>query len=258
MSDEFKVANQDYSQYGLLALKPIYGLNDAPLAWQLNLRGFLTELGAAQSHLDENAWVWKRKQSQKEHETVLSLVNCEAALTTHVDDLGLSGTAQWREELHNQFLKKYKKVTRQKLPFTHCGCEYEQTGDGYVIRQYEFAQRLEKAEVPKREDSSKLTPEEVTRFRSILGALLWITATRLDVIADVSILQSRVTVAEIKDLKMANDTVDKVKEFADLGLHYRYFCASHLRLVCVHDASAATKTRHYAQEGILIYLAEDF
>ena len=256
MSDEFKVANDDYASYGLLALKPIYGLNDAPLAWQLNLHGFLIELGATQSHLDENAWVWKKKQDTRGAQ--LSLANCEYALTTHVDDLGLSGPAKWRDEMHDRFLKKYKKVTRQTLPFTHCGCEYEQTGDGYLIRQKDFARKLEKAEVPKRDDSSRLTPEEVTTYRSILGALLWITATRLDVIADVSILQSRVTVAEIKDLKLANDTVDKVKEFSDLGLHYRFFRTQHTRLVCVHDASAATKTRHYAQEGILIYLAEDF
>ena len=255
MSDDFKVANDDYSNYGLLALKPIYGLNDAPLAWQLNLHGFLKELGASQSHLDENAWFWKKENAGQSG--TLSLLNCESAITTHLDDLGLSGTAKWREHMYNSFLTKYKKVTRQTLPFTHCGCEYEQTGDGYLIRQQEFAKKLEKAEIPKRDDSSRLTPEEVTLFRSILGALLWITATRLDVIADVSILQSRVTVAEIKDLKLANDTVDKVKEFADFGLHYRYFKTRHRRLVCVHDASAASKTRHYAQEGILIYLADD-
>ena len=71
---------------------------------------------------------------------------------------------------------------------------------------------LQEVPVPEREDDSKLTPAEitVTDLRSILGALLWITTKRLDVIADVSALQARVTVAEVKDVKQANVTLQKV------------------------------------------------
>lgn len=65
--------------------------------------------------------------------------------------------------------------------------------------------------------------------RSVLGALLWITATGLEVVADVSLLQSRVTVAEVKDLKLANTVIDK----ADVGLHYRFFETDFQRIVCV-------------------------
>ena len=52
---------------------------------------------------------------------------------------------------------------------------------------------MKPAPVPSRPDDSKREPHEISDFKSILGALLWITATRLDVIADVSVLQSRVT-----------------------------------------------------------------
>ena len=38
-----------------------------------------------------------------------------------------------------------------------------------------------------------LTPAKTSTLRSILGGLLWITATRLDLVADVGVLQSRVT-----------------------------------------------------------------
>ncbi|CAK8997745.1 unnamed protein product [Durusdinium trenchii] len=129
--------------------------------------------------------------------------------------------------------------------------------DGYMISQQEFSEKITPAPVPAREDDSRLTPAEVSDLRSILGALLWVTATRLDVIADVSALQSRVTVAEVKDLKQANNVLMKVKEFADVGLHYRYFRTKHRRLVCFHDASAASKGRNYAQEGVVIALADD-
>ena len=83
------------------------------------------------------------------------------------------------------------------------------------------------------------------------------TATRLDIISDVSLLQARVTVAEVKDIKVANAVLEKVKRYSEIGLHYRHFETENLRSVCVHDASSASKGRHYAQEGILILLADD-
>ena len=111
--------------------------------------------------------------------------------------------------------------------------------------------------IPTRADDSKLSAGEITEFRSALGALPWITATRLDVISDVSLLQARVTMAEIRDLKTANLVIEKVKQFADAGLHYRYFETENQRTVCVHDASSSPKGRHYAQEGVLVMTADD-
>ena len=65
------------------------------------------------------------------------------------------------------------------------------------------------------------------------------------------------TVAEVKDIKVANAVLDKVKRYSEIGLYYRQFETENLRLVCVHDASFAAKGRHYAQEGVLILLADD-
>lgn len=125
------------------------------------------------------------------------------------------------------------------------------------MTQKEFAEKMKAAPVPNRAGDARLTPGEISDFRSILGALLWVTATRLDIITDVSLLQARVTVAEVKDIKVANTVLDKVKRYSEIGLHYRQFTSENLRLVCVHDASSASEGRHYAQEGILILLADD-
>ena len=157
----------------------------------------------------------------------------------------------------DNMVKHFKKVSRQKLPFDHCGCRYERTPAGYKIHQRDFAMKLKLVAVPQRDESSKLTKEETSTFRSILGALLWITATRLDVIADVSVLQSRVTTAEVKDIKQANSILIKIRDYADVGLHYRIMENPNVRLMCIHDASAASKGRSYAQEGLIIGLAED-
>ena len=233
MDKSFRVREAEVSNYGLLCLKPVYGLNDAPVAWQFSLRSYAKGLGGVQSHLDENFWTWK------------NLNGCKVGImTSHVDDLG--GNQAWLDQMYGSFAKKFGKVSRQPLPFTHCGCEYERTNDGYVIKQQEFAKRMQEAPVP----------AEITDPRSIVGALLWITATRLDVIADVSALQARVTVAEVKDLKQANVTLQKVRDRAELGIQYRFLRSDRVRLVCVHDASSANKGRNYAQEGILIMLAD--
>ena len=243
--EKFSIPHHQLGDFGLLCNKPVYGLNDAPLAWQLCLHSFIKETGGCASRLDENSFSWKVKGEMI------------AMATTHVDDIALTGTSTWLDEMNAKFIKRFGKVTRQQLPFDHCGCRYEKTDDGYKISQPEFADKLEEAEIPAREEDSKLEPAEVSSLRSVLGALLWITATRLDVIADVSILQSRVTVSQVKDLKHANIVVQKVKEFREVGLHYRYLESSRCRVTCIHDASSASQGRHYAQEGILVCLAED-
>ena len=250
-SEIFRVPQHSLHEYGLLCLKPIYGLNDAPLAWQLSLHTYILELGAVRSKLDENCFYWKQPSQ------VMDLDNVTAMVTTHVDDLALTATSDWLNTHYDKFVEKYKKVTRQNLPFDHCGCKYSETREGYSISQEDFVSRIKPAPIPQREDDSKLLPAEVSDFRSILGALLWITATRLDIVADVSVLQSRVTIATVKELKLANEVLVKATECKEASLHYRRFQTPHQRLVCIHDASSANSGRHYAQEGILVCLADD-
>lgn len=250
-SDLFKVPQHALQDYGLLCLKPIYGLNDAPLAWQLCLHDYILELGATRSKLDENCFIWKDGCQD------MTLHNVQAMVTTHVDDLALTAEPAWLDKHFKMFAEKFGKVTRQQLPFDHCGCRYSESKDGHVIDQEEFVMRMKPAPVPDRSDDSKLEPKEVSDYRSILGALLWITATRLDVIADISLLQSRVTTSTVKELKLANEVLVKAKESKEAALHYRYFETDHQRVVCIHDASSANNGRHYAQEGVLVFLADD-
>jgi hypothetical protein len=50
----------------------------------------------------------------------------------------------------------------------------------------------------------------------------------------------------------------KDPQFQELGLIYQRFSPSaSWRLMCIHDASAPSKQRDYAQEGVLVLLAED-
>ena len=241
---QFDIGEDNISNYGLLCLKPIYGLNDAPLAWQLVLHEYVLSEGATASKMDESFFMWRQDGVPD---------SIYGVLTCHVDDLAIAGEAKWLDGLYERMVKKFKKVTRQTMPFEHCGAEYSETNQGLCISQKAFTERLQPTVVPNRPDEDKLKPEEVTMFRSQLGALLWLTSTRLDLIAEVSFLQSKVTTAQIKDLKQTNNVIQKAKDYKELGIHYRRFETKNQRLVCIHDASSASKGRNYMLKKVCLW-----
>ena len=247
---QFMLAEEELGEYGLECLKPAYGLVDAPLAWQMSLHGTLRDSGGIQSLLDENMWFWKSNQG------------LTAVLTTHVDDIACAGTDQFLTEEYAYLTKKFGKLSEQKPPFQHCGCRYREIKDGYAMDQQEFINNMKPLDLSHlgKDMSRALTPTETTLLRSVLGGLLWITATRLDLVADVGVLQSKVTRATVQDLYLANSVVKKAKmsQYDEIGIVYRYIpTSSPWRLVAVHDASAASKDKIYSQEGIFILLMED-
>ena len=87
MDEIFYVTEEDFGYFGLECLKPAYGLNDAPLAWQLCLHESLEESGGQQSVLDENCWHWKDAGG-----------NLRAIITTHVDDIAVAADDQFMRE----------------------------------------------------------------------------------------------------------------------------------------------------------------
>ncbi|CAE7589766.1 unnamed protein product, partial [Symbiodinium microadriaticum] len=74
----FKVDYEKLSQYVLFCIKPVYGLSDAPLAWQLCLHGHFEEQGGSASLMDENLFYWRDKKTGR----------TTSIVTTHVDDCG--------------------------------------------------------------------------------------------------------------------------------------------------------------------------
>ena len=245
----FAVSEDELHLWMLLCEKPIYGLNDAPLAWQLNIHEHLESQGGVQSVLDENLFVWKSRSK------------VTALITTHVDDLAVCSNKKFLELQYAELTKKYGKVSLQHLPFSHCGCRYSATATGLRMDQKDFCMNLKEVHIENAtNDERDLTKEEQSTLRSQLGGLLWLAATRLDLVADIGVLQSYVTKSKVKHLKAANQVIQRAKDprFCDLGLIYQKFADnSKWRLACIHDASAPSKQRDYAQEGVLILLMED-
>eukprot|EP00913_Durusdinium_trenchii_P027881 g26143.t1 len=213
MDKRFEISESQMGDYLLGCNKPVYGLNDAPLAWQLCLHDFVEELGGRQSVFDENMFFWKTPSGQ-----------LETILTTHVDDIAIATVPKKLEELHMRFTKKFGKVTREQMPFQHCGMVYEKVAQGYRTQQYDFTDSLKMTDIKDDKDEERsLTKDETTQYRSILGGLLWLTATRMDLIAEVCRLQTFVTQAKVKHLRMAHAIVKRAqdKKYKDLGIVYR-------------------------------------
>ena len=175
----FAVPEEELHQWLLLCIKPIYGLNDAPLPWQLNIHDHLESSGGVQSVLDENLFVWKNKGQLK------------ALITTHVDDLAVCSDRKFLSEQYPSMTSKYGKVTLQKLPFSHCGSRHSATPTGLRMDQSESCENLKEVSITNdKDDERDLTKEEQSTLRSQLGGLLWLAATRLDLVADIGVLQS--------------------------------------------------------------------
>ena len=103
-----------------------------------------------------------------------------------------------------------------------------------------------------------------TVFRSILGAILWLCLTRLDLIADCIHLQCEVTAPLVKHLRSSNKLVERAKKLRDsCGLWYPRlgYGGARLRpptrLLSFHDFSLPSKERKYGFEGVISLLTYD-
>jgi hypothetical protein len=137
-SKALSIRLQNHQEYFLELLKAMYGLVDAPLAWQQCLHEFLIEdLQGQQSLFDENFFIWFNAGC-----------SVQALATAHVDDNATAGDKLWLTKSHAHFESKFGNVTRQTLPFNHTGQRYSQlTPSCRKIDQDEFCQKLEASRV---------------------------------------------------------------------------------------------------------------
>ena len=249
----WKVPSGQELDWVLELLKAMYGLGDAPLSWQLCLLEFLCDdLKGKSSTFDECFITWFGPCTANHF-------NVQGLATAHVDDNNLGSDEAWLRRIELEFRKKFGDVKSKKLPYDHCGTRYDPLNDdGVKMSQDEFCQRLQQTSIDKRRrDDESLTPAETTTFRSLLGAMLWLCLTRLDLIADIVLAQQDISRVTIGHLRAVNNLVTKAKKYAaSCGLYFRPLKPP-LKLVCVADAGHATKASSYAIEGVLVLLMSD-
>ena len=213
----------------ILRLKrPVYGRPDAPRAWYEQISKFIIhDMGYTRSILDPALFVHRNEAGKP-----------DGLLVLHVDDLMVATDGNHQvehtvEKLYERFpFGEWTRVKDVKEGVTYCGKEIlvENEGNQQVIRmrQRGFVDgRLELVPITKERKSrpdEPATPVEKSDFRSVIGALQWLTTqSRPDINFLVNQLQKRINHLKVGDLVELNKVVRIVKQhevsltFRDLG-----------------------------------------
>eukprot|EP00959_Pyramimonas_sp_CCMP1952_P385794 8085557-Pyramimonas_sp.AAC.1 len=120
---------------------------------------------------------------------------------------------------------------------------------GYKLRLAEFALAIKLAEIPEgAADETKLTEAQTTALRGAAGALLLLKCTRVDMIADVEVLQQHVCSTRVAHIRMANAIARRAWQHSHFGLLFVKLDPPS-RMLAVAGASHASSTSSCAVEG---------
>jgi hypothetical protein len=191
----------------------IYGTKDAGRSWWLLLRSTLISLGWVESKFEAAFFLlWDAAD------------NLVGLLLSHVDDTFSGGEGAYYEEQMQKLAVKIK-LTFKKGTFRFCGKNVVQLEDLSIeVSQQESVENLEYMEIDKlrrKTPEAALIPEEITAFRSLIGAFGWIVRqTRHDLAVDVSMAAQSMGAPKIKHVVELNKAVKMAKETADVKLRF--------------------------------------
>ena len=175
---------QSMSQYVCKLDKALYGLKQAPRAWYSRLSQKLQDIGFQASKADTSLFFYKKGDI-----TIFLLI--------YVDDVIVTSSSSDAVDALIQDLKK--DFALKDLGDLHyfLGIEVNKVSDGILLSQEKYASDIIKcvnmqhcksvstllstSEKLSAQDGELLGPADVTRFRSIVGALQYLTLTRPDI-----------------------------------------------------------------------------
>ena len=175
----------------------------------------------------------------------------------HVDDGLLTGDADFWKIMNDVVAKKLEFGKRAEKDFKFCGMQVTQDKDGSVrLNQQDQTKHLE--EIPYDKKRSKLdpcTPEEITKIRGRVGAILYITGmTRPFEAYRVSHIASWATKACVYHLQLVNELVRDIRDKnPDLGIEYKGGCSVDY-MYTFHDSSFKQERESGSQMGILSFV----
>ena len=218
----FAVKGQEDDVY--LLKKALYGLKQAPRAWYSRIDKHLMQLGFRRSLNEATLYI----KGDEINFVVVSL---------YVDDLLITGS---NEEL----MKKFRENMKQTFEMTDLGemayflgMEIKQKNGEVFIYQKKYAKEILKkfrmdecksVDTPmcqkkklSKEDEAKKVDE--TLYRSLIGCLMYLTATRPDILHAVSLLSRFLNCATETHLIAAKRVLRYVRGTLDYGIR---FCAN--------------------------------
>ncbi|RVX14987.1 Retrovirus-related Pol polyprotein from transposon TNT 1-94 [Vitis vinifera] len=217
----FQVKGQEEKVY--LLKKALYGLKQAPRAWYSRIDEHLQSLGFVKSPSEATLYV---------KGTDANLI----VVSVYVDDLLVTGS---NEKLVKEFKAEMLKVfemTDLGLMSYFLGMEVKQDHDGVFISQKKYAKEIlnkfhmddckrtstpmnQKEKFSKDDGTEKV---DESQYRSLIGCLMYLTATRPDIMFLVSLLSRFMHCASEVHFQVAKRIVRYIKGTTNYGIKYSY------------------------------------
>ena len=233
-------------------VKPPYGLVDAPRNWYKKLQTVIVKLGGQQSIVDPSFFFWLKSDK------LVGMMAC------HVDDLCYAGVESWKNKILSDMAKEIKIGETQEGKFRYIGINIsfyptspESREFDITMDQNDYADSIDPAEIPTGADlDSPVNAHQLTELRRLVGSLQWLAGqTCPDLAFQVSALASMVSVATVRQLKVANKLLQRAK---DVELSLTFQCITkpvHLRVYA--DASFGNMRDGATQGGQITVMEAD-
>ena len=207
--------------------RSLYGLSDAALEFYLSLREELFKLGWSMSSIDNTLFY------KMEHERLVGV------LVTHIDDFLHSGNGEFEESVMKPLSKCFEVGHGEKRDFTYVGFHMSHTNAGVTLDQNHYIEDMHEIEM-KRDKKDRLTDQELTQFRSTVGARNWIVqGTRPDCCFELLELSTKFQNAHVEDVHSANKLIRRVKQHTCEVHHSQLLPLTSWQIVLFTDAAWA-------------------
>ncbi|CAK0903294.1 unnamed protein product [Prorocentrum cordatum] len=230
--------------------KSAYGLVQAPRAWHQAMNRKLKELGWRQLESDPCVWILTSPSTTGRPDDIVAIA------LSRVDDFSFAGREAdktW-QQARRQVTGAFRWTEWEYNTFTQCGVDVTQRADfGFTPSQAAYTEQIEEIEVPaerRRQLSSPVTVAEKTQFRAATGSLQWKgTQTGPNILAELSLLQSKTESCTVDDLVKVNKLIKRAKETKGRMLEISPFAECELAVVGWGDAAFGNRVDGKSTEG---------
>ncbi|GJV03261.1 putative ribonuclease H-like domain-containing protein [Tanacetum coccineum] len=231
-------------------VKALYGLHQAPRAWYATLSTFLLKHGYRRGTIDKTLFL-------KKHKRDIILVQ------VYVDDIIFGSTKKaWCDEFEALMKGEFEMSAMGELTF-FLGLQVQQRPDGIFISQDKYVQEILKKfdlecvrtattpyEAPKPKSKNEPdSPVNVHLYRSMIGSLMYLTASRPDIMFAVSACSRNQVTPTTSNLEAVKKIFKYLKGQPRLGLWYPRESPFVLEAYSDSDYARANKDRKSTTGG---------
>ena len=237
---------KDTVDYVFRLKKSIYGLKDAPREFFLTLTTELSKLMTS-STIDRSLFFYHSQD-----------VLC-GVIGLHVDDLVFCGDQAFLQNVMNRISAVFRCGKFENGSFVYCGLKIVSDTGTVSLSQSEYANSISEVSTTSgnRTSNRVLNSIEVTKFRSALGCLSWLSGqSRPDIAFRVNRLSTTRNSPTSSDVVSVNKLIRYVQYSSDFSLIFRFINWSRAFILLYTDSSLGNVEDSYSQGAFVLFLAE--